>query len=105
MLDWLWASDREERERGSNDDSAADAPVRPSKCLGNDDVLRTESAIYLTLSSESCNLWVYGASILYVMCLPVSIFWLVIGMSKHSENGGERNILCAQGGAEFLSSR
>jgi hypothetical protein len=47
------------------------------------------------------------------MCLPLSIFWLVIGISEHSENGGadiitkggEQNILCAQGGAEFLSSR
>jgi hypothetical protein len=28
MLDLLWASERQERERGSNDDSAADARVR-----------------------------------------------------------------------------
>jgi len=27
------------------------------------------------------------ASILYVMCLPVCIFCLVIGISEHSENG------------------
>jgi hypothetical protein len=67
MLNLRWASEQEEWERGSNDDSAADARVRPSQCLGNDDVLRTESAIYLTLSSESCNLWKPGIQPPYYM--------------------------------------
>jgi hypothetical protein len=61
------ASERELRERGSNDDSATDARVRPSQCLGNDDVLRTESALYLTISSESCNLWKPGIQSPYYM--------------------------------------
>jgi hypothetical protein len=96
MLDLLWASERKElrarsqcwtcsgraseresRERGSNDDSAKDARVRPSQCLDNDDVLRTESAIYIRLLAQKVVIYGILEYSLHIICnVPAGLHFL-----------------------------